>query len=97
MGDVPFQQALANLSWGRAVVNIYTANYPEPADPMGCCNNAEVHPLSPLVHSSQLFLAPCLSAGVLVPLSGCLELTDSTIKGHPVAQILQQGHEVVTC
>ena len=43
LGDVPFQQALANLSWGRAVVNVYTANYPEPAEPMGCCNNAEVH------------------------------------------------------
>ena len=44
LGDVPFQQALANLSWGRAVVNVYTANYPEPAEPMGCCNNAEVYP-----------------------------------------------------
>ncbi|CAL5219616.1 g1486 [Coccomyxa viridis] len=42
LGDVPFQQALANLSWGRAMVNVYTANYPEPADPMGCCNNAEL-------------------------------------------------------
>jgi hypothetical protein len=44
LGDTPFQQALANLSWGRAVINIYTANFPEPADPMGCCNNAEVLP-----------------------------------------------------
>ena len=32
---------LANLSLGRAVVNIYTANFPQPLQPMGCCNNAE--------------------------------------------------------
>ncbi len=45
LGDTPFQQALSNLSWGRAIVNVYTANYPEPAEPMGCCNNAEVRTL----------------------------------------------------
>ena len=32
---------LANLSLGRAVVNVYTANFPQPLQPMGCCNNAE--------------------------------------------------------
>ena len=31
-----------NLSSGHAVVNLYTANYPAPDEPMGCCNNAEV-------------------------------------------------------
>ena len=37
---------LANLSLGRAVVNIYTANFPQPLQPMGCCNNAEARSLN---------------------------------------------------
>ncbi|KAK9835135.1 hypothetical protein WJX81_000395 [Elliptochloris bilobata] len=39
---VAVSELLANLSLGRAVVNIYTANFPQPLQPMGCCNNAEV-------------------------------------------------------
>lgn len=31
-----------NLSSGHTVLNIYTAQYPQPDEPMGCCNNAEV-------------------------------------------------------
>ena len=27
---------------GMSIVNVYTTNYPEPSDPMGCCNNAEI-------------------------------------------------------
>ncbi len=34
-------ELLSNLSLGRAVVNIYTANFPQPLQPMGCCNNAQ--------------------------------------------------------
>ena len=38
---------LANLSLGRAVVNVYTANFPQPLQPMGCCNNAEARNPAP--------------------------------------------------
>lgn len=47
---------LANLSLGRAVVNIYTANFPQPLQPMGCCNNAEARTPAP-----QPRTPPCLA------------------------------------
>ncbi|BDA42417.1 hypothetical protein COCOBI_03-3040 [Coccomyxa sp. Obi] len=39
---VPFPSVVSNLSAGHAVFNLYTQNFPEPAEPMGCCNNAEL-------------------------------------------------------
>jgi len=43
---VSMPELLTNLSLGHAVINIYTANFPQPLQPMGCCNNAEARPCS---------------------------------------------------
>lgn len=72
MGDAvldpstPMPLIVSNLSMGRAILNVYTAAYPEPQTPMGCCNNAEVRPVPSIQIREQYIALARLGVGVYI-------------------------------
>jgi hypothetical protein len=75
---IAFTTLIWNLSSGHAILNLYSASYPQPDEPMGCCNNAEV---GARAHAALLSSSRCLTSApaYAFTLSACMHMATSVV------------------